>query len=228
MKELRYVITQQSGAQGLITGAVVLQPAFGGGDLAILLGMAILRNDEFRTQRDGLRLARSNNHRSDGIVKVGDLSVIVLDVRTVLAVNLLRGEIPCAIQSDQSGVMHPFENVEHALFFQGVVNAVKNREELFGRDWIEHFANPIITGNLLDLKKALGVARALGFIHAPLIGKKGGRLGEEDRKSARGKILHGIACVVPNATVRKGSGHSAKSFDQLTEFEQAHAQSRRR
>jgi hypothetical protein len=40
----------------VIAGGIVLQPAFGGGQFAILFGVAILRGDELGPQSDDLRL----------------------------------------------------------------------------------------------------------------------------------------------------------------------------
>ncbi len=39
----------------------------------------------------------------DGAVVVGDLSALVLDMRAVLAVDLVGGEVPCAVQRNQPG-----------------------------------------------------------------------------------------------------------------------------
>jgi hypothetical protein len=42
------VIAQENGSQGSVLGSVGFQPALGRGDLAILLGVTVLRGDELR------------------------------------------------------------------------------------------------------------------------------------------------------------------------------------
>ena len=84
-------IVAQEGDRALeIAGGVLLQPAFGGGDFAVLLGVAVLRGDELGPQGDDLRASRGDDDRGDGAVVVGDLAVGVLEGGTTRAVDLLR------------------------------------------------------------------------------------------------------------------------------------------
>ena len=48
------VIAQQNGPQRRVLGGVLFQPTFGGGDFAILLGVAVLRGNELWAQGNGL------------------------------------------------------------------------------------------------------------------------------------------------------------------------------
>jgi len=57
------VIRQDRDLQGLEAGGVAFNPAFDGRLLAVLFGGAVLRGDEFRFQRDALRIAGRHQHR---------------------------------------------------------------------------------------------------------------------------------------------------------------------
>jgi hypothetical protein len=48
------VVAQQGGLERGVSGPVLLEPAFGGGDFAVLLGVAILGGDELRAQGESL------------------------------------------------------------------------------------------------------------------------------------------------------------------------------
>jgi hypothetical protein len=50
------IVAQEGEGARVIAGGIVLQPAFGGGQFAILFGVAILRGDELGPQSDDLRL----------------------------------------------------------------------------------------------------------------------------------------------------------------------------
>ena len=60
-----------------------------GGDFAVLLGVTVLRRDEFRAQRHDLAMAGANDHRRDGAVKMGDWPFGVPNTGTVRAVDVL-------------------------------------------------------------------------------------------------------------------------------------------
>src|SRR4029453_1412807 len=85
------VVAQQGDGAAEIAGGVLFQPALGGGDFAILLGVAVLRGDKLGPQRDDLRLAGRHDHRRGGTVKVSDLAALVFEVGTTRTMNLLRG-----------------------------------------------------------------------------------------------------------------------------------------
>lgn len=59
---------------------------------------------------------------------VGDPTVLVLQVRAVLAMDLLGGVVPGAVEGDQAGVVNAPEGVENTLLTQGLIDAVIDRE----------------------------------------------------------------------------------------------------
>lgn len=54
------VVAEQGGLETRIGGSVLFEPSFGGGDLTVLLGVAVLWGDELRAERDGVGLAGSH------------------------------------------------------------------------------------------------------------------------------------------------------------------------
>src|SRR4051794_28381254 len=77
------VVAQERGLKGRIMGAVLVNPAFARGRLAVLLLMAVLGHNEFRAQGNGSRFSRRDDHRSDGTVIIGFLAAGVLDAGTL-------------------------------------------------------------------------------------------------------------------------------------------------
>ena len=63
-----------------------------------------------------------------------------------------------------------------------------------GRDRIEGLADLIVTGDLLDLEEALGVASPLGLLAGPFLGedRKEGDWVKKDREGAQTEIRHRI------------------------------------
>jgi len=82
------------------------QPAFGGVDFAVLLGLPVLRRDELRAQRHDLRVTGADEDRSDGALKMRGRSVRVAEAGTVGTMDVfgLGREIPGGIQRDEPGV----------------------------------------------------------------------------------------------------------------------------
>src|SRR5664279_4801723 len=88
------VVAQQGGLEWGISGPIFLEPAFGGGDFAVLLGVAILGGDELRAQGDGLRLAGGHDDRRDRAVVVGDGSAVMLQGAALRTMDLLGRKVP--------------------------------------------------------------------------------------------------------------------------------------
>ena len=111
------------------------QPAFGGVDFTVLLFLAVLGEDELRTQRDGVGLAGGNNDRGDRAVEVSDLSVLVLDALTIGAVNIsrLRGEIFIKKTNALETKMSQEENEENQKKSPAPGPTLKSRPEPHGR-----------------------------------------------------------------------------------------------
>ena len=223
------VVAQDGVVSCVVEGAVVLQPPFGGIDFTVLLLVSVLGEDELRAQRDGIGLAGAEDDRRDCAVIMGQLSILTLQRGAVRAVNVfgLRGEIPGAVQSDETGAVDAAEIIEKALFLQGLINTVVNGKEFLGLHRIEHVADMLGCGDLVDLEEALSVASALVLFHGLLVGQEGRALGEEDRKGAQGDILHRVLDVASGAPIRKVREALPKLPDQLIEALEAHAQSLR-
>src|SRR5882724_8517608 len=104
----------------------------------------------------------------------------MFELGTVAAMNLLGGMIPGSIQRDEHGIVNAAKGLQNPLFTQRVIKAVIDRVEHLGGNRVEHLAHLIITGNLIDLKEALGVVLAPSLLHGLLMSQEGGRLGEEN------------------------------------------------
>ena len=107
-----------------IARGLLVQPAFGGGDFAVLLVVAVLRGDELRAQRDGVLLAGGDDHRGDRAVVVGDLAALVFDASNSWAMDVLGGEIPGAVQRDRRRAPERLEGRQHPLLAQRLEDLV--------------------------------------------------------------------------------------------------------
>ena len=225
------VIAQQDGPQRRVLGGVLFQPAFGGGDLAILLGVAVLRGDELRAQRDGLLVAGGDDDRRHRAVIIGFVAAFMFQAGTVGAVDFLRRVIPSAIQGDEQLVLEGAPALQRAGVAQALQDRIIAGKELFWRDRIERLADVIVRRDLLEVEQALGIALALGLLHGFLVRQEGGALGEEDGKGAQANVFHGIGDIVAGAAVGK-TAHQPAQMRQvlLPGFEDwgAHAVSLRR
>src|ERR1035437_1098613 len=222
------VVAQQGGLERRASGPVLLEPAFGGGDFAVLLGVAILGGDELRAQGNGLGLAGRHDDRGERAVVVGFVSAFMLQAAAVRTMDLLGRKVPGAVQRDELGLVDRPEAFQQALLAQRLVNFVIQREELVWRNRIQGLTNVIVTGNLLDLKEALGIAAALGFLQSLLRAQEGGGLSEKDREGAQADVLHRIMGIVAGVRVGQAAQGLAQGTDQLIPTLAAHTTSLRR
>lgn len=69
--------------QGVVAAGIALalggQPAFGGGDFAVLFVVPVLRNNKFRSQWHHLFVRGAHDHRRDGTVIMGAFPILVFD-----------------------------------------------------------------------------------------------------------------------------------------------------
>jgi len=142
--------------------------------------------------------------------------------------DLLRGMIPGAIQSNERRVVDAAESLQDPRCTQGVVDPIIHRIEGLGRDRVEHLADLIVAGDLLEVEETLGVVMTPGLLHRLLMRQEGGRLGEEDREGAQTKVGHRIGGVLAPAPVGQSGEHLAQVADQIVEARAAQAQSLRR
>ena len=195
------------------------QPAFGGGDLAILFGVPVLRRDELGPQRHHLRVAGADDDRRDRAVKMRDLAVGVRDAGTVGAVDIFGGggKVPRRIQRDEPGVLHRAHGRQHTQFIKGPVEIIEQFHQMLRRDRVERLADVIVGGDACDSEEGAGVIAAAGLFHVPLETQERGTLGEEDREGGQGDVGHGELSVVPRARVRQRAGHGAQAGDEVIE-----------
>jgi len=78
------IVAQYRGVAILIEGAILFQPPFAGGNLAILFIVAVLRDNEFGPQWNGVGFAGADNDGRNSAVIIGDLTAFMLDTRTVI------------------------------------------------------------------------------------------------------------------------------------------------
>jgi hypothetical protein len=133
--------------------------------------------------------------------------------------------IPGAIQSNERRVVDAAESLQDPRCAQGVVDPIIHRIEGLGRDRVEHLADLIVAGDLLEVEETLGVVVTPRLLHRFLMRQQGGRLGEEDREGAQTKIGHRIGGVLAPAPVGQSGEHLAQVADQIVEPRAAHAQS---
>lgn len=140
--------------------------------------------------------------------------------------NFLGGMIPGSIQGDEGGVIDTAEALDNPMLAQAVVDLVIHWKERLGRDRIEHWANLIIAGNLVDVKETLGVVFPPGGLHRFLMSEEGGGLGEEDREGAQTEIRHRVGEVFALAPIRQARQDFAQTAHQIVEAGSLHAPSR--
>jgi len=158
---------------------------------------------------------------------VGGLAIGVLNARAVGATNVpgLGGEIPGGIQRDEPGALHRAHLFQQTRLIEGVVQFIKQAEEVMGRDRVERLADVIVAGNLFDLKERPGVVASASLFHRALIAQERRALGEEHRKSRQSNVGHAIAGIVTGAPVRQSGGDGTQAFDEMIEDARVHASS---
>lgn len=216
------IVAQQRVVAGGVTLGVGGQPAFGGGDFAVLFLVSVLRRDEFGPQRQDLGMAGAHNDRSDGAVVISQLPVGMLDARAIGAVKVLGTEIPGGIQRDKTGAANGPHGLKHPRLIEGFVQIVKKTEEMAGFNRIEHLADVVVAGNVLDLEKGAGVVASPGLFHPLLVAQKGGALSEKDAEGREGDVAHRVNAVVAGAAVWQGGGNRMQALDELIESTRIH------
>jgi len=201
------------------------QPALGGVDFAILFEFPVLGRDELRTQRHHLRVAWTDDHRSDGAVEMNELAFGVAEAGTMAAVNVLRlgREIPGGVQGDEAGLLNGPHGFEQTGFIKGLVQVIKEAEKAGSFDGVQRLADVVIAGNVLDLEERPSVVAADDLLHVLLETQEGRALGEEDRKSRERDIGHGVEAVLAGTPVRQSGRDSPPPLDKVIEAAPVHA-----
>src|SRR5260370_21709501 len=97
------VVASRGGLERGMSACGLLEPAFGGGDFAVLLGVTILGGDELWAQGDGLRLTGRHDDRRERAVVVGFVSAFMLQSAALGTMDLLGRKIPGAVQPNSYG-----------------------------------------------------------------------------------------------------------------------------
>src|SRR4051794_12119268 len=91
----------------------------------------------------------------------------------------------------------PPEGRDPARAFEPRNRLAESREEVIGRDRIEHVADVIVAGNAGDAEQGLAVRAAVAGLELALMIEEGGALGEEHREGGQAGVGHGIMTVGP-------------------------------
>lgn len=175
-------------------------------------------------QVDDLGVAGADHHRGDGAVEVGAGAVGVFGLRTAGTVDVLglAGKVTGAVQSDELGAAHGAHLLEQADLRGAVVEVVKDRQEVRGRDRIEQVADVVVRGDAIHPKERGGVVGSASLAEGGLMGEEGGALGEEDRQGGQDRIGHLVDAMVALAGVGEGLRAGAQPLDQVIEGAQNH------
>ena len=121
------IVGQIHRAQRLQARAVLLEPAFDGVALAILLLGAVLFGDELRRERNDLRMSRRDHGRSQHGMIALDLAVAALARLAMRAGDLLAAEILGSVEGDERSAAEPAEGLAHGRFEQQPLRVTQSR-----------------------------------------------------------------------------------------------------
>ena len=180
------------------------QPALGDGVLAILLLRPVLRDDEFRLQRDDLVMSGRHQGRCQHAVVIFNLALPSEPGPAVPAMDLARALILGAVERDQHAPVEPAEHVQAAVDVADLIDRLReHRMQQHRRDRVEHVSDVIVTGDLGDTEQARAVGVPMACLELPLMGQEGRALHEEHREGRHADVAHGVGRVDAAALVRK-------------------------
>ena len=201
-------------AQGLQARAVLVEPAFDGVALAVLLLGAVLLDDELGAQRDHLRMSRRDHGRSQHRMIAFDLAVAALARLAVRAGDLLAAEILAPVEGDQRSAAKPTERLAHRRFEQQLLHPFKARREQSRLHAVEHVPDIIVGGDFLDPEQGLAVRAPLALLQRPLKGQERRALHEEHGERRQTEIGYGDIAAPPLAGVRERSANRLQVGEQ--------------
>jgi hypothetical protein len=201
------IVTEIDGPQRREPGMVLVEPAFGGVSLAILLFGTVLRCDELRHQRYDFGMAgRDHRRRQHGMIRL-NIAVGAFAGQTMRATELLRAKELGAIPGDQHSAAQPAKGLPQRRLGQQSFQTLETGGEQRRVRFVEHVANVIVRRNFLDAEQALAIRPALAFLQSPLKGQERSALHEKHRERRKAEIRHGDIAPAPFAGIRKGGAN---------------------
>jgi hypothetical protein len=200
---------------GSQTGPPLIDPAGGRIDLAVLLLVAVLGDDEHGRQGKDRFLSRSHQDRSHGEMPVEGGSIRLVGLVAGGTGDLLRLEKVQAVEGHEKGAPDRPERLEQTLLVGLLPEVEKERRDLPGRDRIQQGADLVVGRDPMDPEERTGVVLSSFRVHLALVLEEGGRLDEEDPESCEGGIVDFVAGVVPGLSgVGKGPEGGADAIGQ--------------
>ena len=91
-----------------------------------------------------------------------------------------------------------------------------------GFDRVEHLADVVVAGDALNLKEGAGIVAAGGLGQGALKTQEERALREEDRKSRKRDVLHGVADIVAGAPIGQVGGDGSHTSNNVIEAALVH------
>ena len=191
------------------------EPAFGGVSFAILLPGSILRSNELGHERQRAVVAGSHDGSRQHLVAILRLAVAALARRTLGTAQLLRTEILCPVERNQNSARQPLKIPQAVALPQLSQHLVEAGLQLLGGNLVQHDADMVVGGNLLDPKQGGAVRCAMALLQMPLVGQKRLALHEKQGKRRQPNVSHRVVSVHHTAPwIRKPTTHLAQPCQQ--------------
>ena len=144
-----------------ILGTVRRQPAADRPALAVLLVVAILRNDELRFQRHGAIMTWRHHGGGQQGVEILGLVLAALAVGAVWTADRVGAMVLGAVPSDQHVAVEDPHGIQAAALLQLGHDIGEHRVEQGRFDRVEHGADLAVTGDLVHAEQGLAVRSAV-------------------------------------------------------------------
>src|SRR5580692_11928467 len=187
-----------------VAPAMSRKPALRRLALAILLLRAVLRDDEFRLQRDDFVMTGCHERRSQHGVVILDIALAPEPTRAVLAVNGLRTMILRAIERDQHMAAQPAEHIQATLGLPKLLDDLcEHRMQQIWRRRVQHVPDMIVARDLRQPEQRLAVGSPVALLEPPLMRQERRALHEKHRERCHPDVAHRILRVQATALVGK-------------------------
>ena len=167
------IIAENDRSKVTIVWQVAFNPAMGGFGLAVLLGVAVLWRDEFRTQRQHAAVAVCHQGRAQHAVMVGDgIGLFMMPGGALGALDLFRVMELRSVNGDQGPAAEPGELAKCLIVNQLFKRPVERRIQQLAIDVVEFFSDVVVGGDARDAEKRLAGMAVVGFLKAALVIQK--------------------------------------------------------
>ena len=198
------IVAEINRVERAITLAVGGQPALRRHVLAILLHRPVLRDDEFRFQRDDLIVPRCHHRcRQHAVVIFGP--ALASDAgRAVRAMDLLRAVILGPVERYQHMATQPAEHVEAAVDPPKLIDRFcEYRVQQRWRGRVEQVPNVIVAGDFGNAEQTGAVRTPMPFLKLSLMCQERRALHEKYREGRHSNVAQAIGRVHAPALVRE-------------------------